>query len=115
MLKIIELFAGIGSQTQALKNIGVPHEVVAISEFDNFADTSYRALHGQVDNMGDITKIKKLPQADLWTYSFPCQDISNAGKQQGLAKGSGTRSGLLWEVERLLKVSQEYGELPIIC
>jgi len=36
------------------------------------------------------------------TYSFPCQDLSVAGKQAGMTKGSGTRSGLLWEVERLL-------------
>jgi DNA (cytosine-5)-methyltransferase 1 len=36
------------------------------------------------------------------TYSFPCQDLSVAGKQRGMTKGSGTRSGLLWEVERLL-------------
>ena len=38
----------------------------------------------------------------LLTYSFPCQDLSVAGKGRGMTKGSGTRSGLLWEVERLL-------------
>jgi DNA (cytosine-5)-methyltransferase 1 len=38
----------------------------------------------------------------IMTYSFPCQDLSVAGKQAGMKKGSGTRSGLLWEVERLL-------------
>ena len=38
----------------------------------------------------------------LLTYSFPCTDISNAGKMEGMEKGSGTRSGLLWEVERIL-------------
>lgn len=43
------------------------------------------------------------------TYSFPCQDLSLAGKQKGMHKGDGTRSGLLWEVERLLK---ECNELP---
>ena len=36
------------------------------------------------------------------TYSFPCQDLSVAGNQKGMEKGTGTRSGLLWEVERLL-------------
>lgn len=36
------------------------------------------------------------------TYSFPCVDISNAGRMAGFKKESGTRSGLLWEVERLL-------------
>jgi site-specific DNA-cytosine methylase/intein/homing endonuclease len=72
MLKVIELFAGIGSQTQALKNIGVPHGVIAISEIDKYALRSYEALHGAVNNLGDIREIQELPQADLWTYSFPC-------------------------------------------
>lgn len=39
----------------------------------------------------------------IMTYSFPCTDLSKAGKQQGMSRESGTRSGLLWEVERLLK------------
>ena len=54
MLKVIELFAGVGSQTQALKNIGVEHEVVAIAEFDKHADKTYRALHGEVNNLFDM-------------------------------------------------------------
>lgn len=113
MLKVIELFAGVGSQTQALKNIGVEHEVVAISDNDMHADKTYRALHDpNVNNLGDITKIQSLPKADLWTYSFPCQDISVAGLQRGLDQGSGTRSGLLWEVERLLIKAKEQGTLP---
>ncbi|MEG1520715.1 MAG: DNA cytosine methyltransferase [Clostridia bacterium] len=53
MLKVIELFAGLGSQTQALKNIGVEHEVVAISEIDKYAVQSYEALHGKANNLGD--------------------------------------------------------------
>lgn len=112
MLKIIELFAGIGSQTQALKNIGVEHEVVAISEIDKKAVNAYEALHGKANNLGDITKIDELPKADLWTYSFPCQDLSLNGNLKGCAKGSGTRSGLLWEVERLLDTAKENGTLP---
>lgn len=71
-LRLIELFAGIGSQTQALKNIGVPHKVVAISEIDKYAIQSYEAMHGKVNNLGDIREITSLPDADLWTYSFPC-------------------------------------------
>lgn len=39
---------------------------------------------------------------NLFTYSFPCQDLSTAGKGRGMKKGEGTRSGLLWEVERVL-------------
>lgn len=109
-LRLIELFAGIGSQTQALKNIGVSHKVVAISEIDKYAIKSYEALHGETNNLGDIREIAKLPEADFWTYSFPCQDISVAGKGAGIKEG--TRSGLLFEVERLLKVANENGTLP---
>ncbi|MCM1532930.1 MAG: DNA (cytosine-5-)-methyltransferase [Ruminococcus flavefaciens] len=71
-LRLVELFAGIGSQTQALKNIGVPHKVVAISEIDKYAIQSYEAMHGPTNNLGDIRKIDLLPDADMWTYSFPC-------------------------------------------
>ena len=109
-MKVIELFAGVGSQTQALKNLGIEHEVVAISEIDKYAIETYKQLHGDVDNLGDISKIQRLPKADLWTYSFPCQDLSIAGKLEGIKKG--TRSGLLMEVERLLDVAAFMGELP---
>lgn len=109
-LRLIELFAGIGSQTQALTNIGIAHKVVAISEIDKYAIQSYEAMHGKVNNLGDIRKIEELPDADLWTYSFPCQDISVAGKGAGIKEG--TRSGLLFEVERLLRVASEKGTLP---
>ncbi len=43
---------------------------------------------------------------DFLTYSSPCQDISNAGKQRGLEKDSGTRSSLLWYVEEAIKIKQ---------
>ena len=109
-LRLIELFAGIGSQTQALTNIGIAHRVVAISEIDKYAIQSYEAMHGTANNLGDIRKIEELPDADLWTYSFPCQDISVAGKGAGIKEG--TRSGLLFEVERLLRVALEKGTLP---
>ena len=62
--------------------------------------------------MGDISKIKKLPYADLWTISFCCQDISVAGKMKGLTPDSGTRSSLLWENIKLLKDSVERNEAP---
>ena len=52
-----------------------------------------------------------MPEADIWTYSFPCQDISIAGLRRGLVKGE-TRSGLLYEVGRLLDVAADNNELP---
>lgn len=63
------------------------------------------------NNLGDISKIESLPYADFWTYSFCCQDISVAGKQAGIVKGQ-TRSGLLYEVERLLNVAKINNTLP---
>lgn len=108
-IRVIELFAGIGAQHQALKDANIPHEVVAISEISANAVKAYEAIHGKVNNLGDITKIEHLPECDLLTYSFPCQDLSVAGIQKGMTKGSGTRSGLLWEVERLLNDIHEGG------
>lgn len=56
-IRMIELFAGIGSQTQALKNINIDHESVAIAEIDKYALQSYELLHGQVLNLGNISTI----------------------------------------------------------
>ena len=109
-IKVIELFAGVGSQAMALRNIGIDYEVVGISEIDKFAFKSYEAIHGKTCNFGDITKISELPYCDLLTYSFPCQDLSVAGKQKGIDKD--TRSGLLLEVKRLLLKAKENGALP---
>ena len=104
MLKVIEAFAGVGSQRMALRNLGIKHEVVGIFEIDKFALKSYEAIHGECPNLGDISKIdiKDIPKHDLFTYSFPCQDLSIAGKQKGMIRGV-TRSGLLYECERIIK------------
>ena len=104
MIKVFEAFAGIGTQRMALRNLGIEHEVVAIAEIDKYAIKSYEAIHGEVNNLGDISKIKTedIPDHDLFTYSFPCQDISLAGKGLGLDAGSGTRSGLLWECQKII-------------
>ncbi|PPE05539.1 DNA (cytosine-5-)-methyltransferase [Williamsoniiplasma lucivorax] len=74
------------------------------------------------NNFSDITKIngkdlyQKTNGFDLLTYSFPCQDLSTAGSfhggNQGMGKDSGTRSGLLWQIERILKELKTHGELP---
>lgn len=111
-LKVIELFAGFGTQSLALKYENIPHEIVGISEIDKFAIQAYEALHGKVHNYGDIIKVEKLDYADFWTYSSPCTNFSMAGKQAGGDKGSDTASSLIWEVERLLRQAKEDGVLP---
>ena len=116
-LRLIECFAGIGAQAKALTNLGIKYEHWGVCEWDKYAIQSYNAVHGTNFNPSDITKLtaSDLNIVDtehynyLLTYSFPCQDLSNAGKGAGMEKGSGTRSGLLWEVERLLN---ECTELP---
>ena len=106
MLRVFEAFAGYGSQSIALRNLGIEHEVVAISEIDKYAIKAYEAIHGPTNNLGDISKIdpKDIPDHDLFTYSFPCQDLSVAGKQAGLGKG--TRSGLLYECEKIIEAKK---------
>lgn len=56
-------------------------------------------------NYGDISKIneKNLLDIDLFTYSFPCQDISSLGKRKGFKKENKTRSSLLWDCEKIIK------------
>nr|DAO96099.1 MAG TPA: Cytosine specific methyltransferase [Caudoviricetes sp.] len=111
ILSVNELFSGIGAFRKALIRLGIPHEVVGISEIDRHAIKSYEAIYGATRNYGDISKVERLDYADLWTYGFPCQDISLAGGQAGPVKGV-TRSGLLYEVERLLWRAKADGEAP---
>lgn len=104
-IKIFEAFAGYGSQSMALKRLGIDFEVVGISEIDKYAIQAYMAVHGETHNYGDMSKIdwSSVPDFDFLTYSFPCTDISNAGKRKGLAEGSGTRSSLIWECRKAIE------------
>ena len=74
MLRVFEAFAGIGCQRLALDRTGIDYKLVGICEIDKYAIRSYEALHGSVNNIGDISKIKKedIPKHDLLIYSFPC-------------------------------------------
>jgi len=163
VLKMIETFSGIGSQTQALKNLRIDHKVVAIAEWDISAMYAYDILHnGEQDikslrhhtkeslisvlsrynlssngknpitlkalksmsiaqlkaiylsiernnNLVDISEVhsQDLPDADILTYSFPCQDLSVSGywhnNTGGIDRDAENRSTLLWQIERILK------------
>ena len=121
-IRLIELFAGIGSQAKALKNIGANFEHYRVVEWDKHSIKSYNAIHNTDFETSDITKIhaSDLGIVDtthyeyILTYSFPCQDLSLAGKGKGMEKGSGTRSGLLWEVERLLNECEELPQILLM-
>lgn len=172
-IRLIELFAGYGSQALALKYLGVQFEHYRISEWATKSIQAYKDLHATDDrtdysqgltlaeikawltgkistdystpataeqigrfsektartlynNMRATRNIGSITQATaddlaivntaeflyIMTYSFPCQDLSAAGNGAGMGKGSGTRSGLLWEVERLLNEIARGGARP---
>lgn len=115
-IRLIELFGGIGSQAMALRDIGADFEHYRLVEFDKYAVASYNAIHGTNFETSDIRNVhgadlgivERETFTYIMTYSFPCTDLSVAGKMKGMSKaeweqGNSTRSGLLWEVERILK------------
>ena len=106
MIRVFTAFSGYDSQCLALKRLGLPFELVGWSEIDKYAIQAHNALFPQWSerNYGDISKIdwEQVPDFDLFTYSSPCQDFSNAGLQRGAEEGSGTRSSLLWECRRAI-------------
>lgn len=111
MIRVFTAFSGYDSQCMALDRLAQSfpqfgYELIGWSEIDRYAVKAHDAVYPQWSgrNYGDISKIEwsQVPDFDLFTYSFPCQSVSAAGKQHGLSKGSGTRSSLLWECERAI-------------
>lgn len=109
-LRVFSAFSGYDSQCMALDRLGIDYELVGWSEIDKYAIQAHNAVYPQYGerNFGDISKIEwgNVPDFDLFTYSFPCQDISSAGKQGGLEEGSGTRSSLLWECGKAIEAKR---------
>ena len=110
-LRVCTLCSGYDSQCMALDRLHEhnPHfnyELVGWAEIDKYAIQAHNAVYPQwADrNYGDISRIdwQQVPDFDLFTYSSPCQDFSQAGKQAGGTEGSGTRSSLLWECRRAI-------------
>ena len=177
-IRLIEFFAGYGSQALALKYLGVPFEHWKICEWAVKSIQAYKDIHFTDDNIdysqeqyatdldllkntlyqlgisinynepmtekqidrlskkqlrtiynnivttNNLVNIQQVKGEDLeivdtdkydyiLTYSFPCQDLSLAGKGKGMSDTS-TRSGMLWEVERILTECKELGTLPQI-
>jgi DNA (cytosine-5)-methyltransferase 1 len=99
----IDFFAGVGGFTKGLVQAGMTCR--GYCENDKFALKSYRAIHSPSEEewfSEDIRTAKgaEIPYVDGWTAGFPCQNLSNAGDRSGL---HGERSGLFFEVIRLLK------------
>lgn len=110
-IRVFTAFSGYDSQCMALDrlhqhNPDFTYELVGWAEIDKYAIQAHNAVYPQwaERNYGDISKIDwaQVPEFDLFTYSSPCQDFSQAGKQAGGTEGSGTRSSLLWECRRAI-------------
>lgn len=90
-IRLIELFGGIGSQAMALRDIGANFEHYRLVEFDKYAVASYNAIHGTCFETADIRNVhgadlgivERETFTYIMTYSFPCTDLSVAGKMQG--------------------------------
>lgn len=114
-IRLATLFSGYDSQALSMERLkrdfpGFDYELVAWCEIEEAAIKAHNALFPQWSdrNLGDICKVdpNDVPDCDCLTYSFPCQDISNAGKQRGFEQGSGSRSSLLWECEKIIKAKR---------
>ena len=174
MLRVIELFSGIGAQAKALERIGKNYKIVKTCDWDANAIVAYWLIHNpqinlekydkisdeaidaflssktlsmdgkkiispvtykrlssdfkrllyiairDTHNMVSITDVKSsdIPDSiDVMTYSFPCQDLSACGywhgNKSGISRDAHNRSGMLWEVERVLKeMNSENRQLP---
>lgn len=108
-LRCFFAFEGYNSQGLALNRLKQHYPdfdwvCVGRSEIDKYAIQAADALFPEAKdkNYGDISKIdwNEVPDFDLLTYSFPCTNLSFAGKQEGCEEGSGTASSLLWECRK---------------
>lgn len=104
-LTVNDLFCGAGGMGRGFVQAGF--KVNYAIDFDKYAVQSYNTNMEHKAVQGDITQLKGIdvPYADVWTFGFPCQDLSVAGKQAGMIKGQ-TRSGLFYEVMRLLEETE---------
>lgn len=102
MIRLLELFGGIGACTKALKRLGIDYTVVDYVEIDKYAVASYNAINGTDFKPQDITTWDKDIEVDLIMHGSPCQDFSIAGNQAGGDEGSGTRSSLMYETVRIV-------------
>lgn len=106
-MTFLDLFAGIGGFRLGLELAG--HECIGYCEIDKFARRSYYAMHQVKEtewSATDVTNIKanEIPKANCWSFGFPCQDLSVAGKRKGI---DGKRSSLFFTITGLLAQLEE--------
>lgn len=97
-LTVNDFFCGCGGMGIGFKNAG--YEIVGAWDFDKFAVESYKANVGDHVQQADIKDMtwKEVPEASVWTFGFPCQDLSVAGKQAGMVLEC-IKCGHQWKIE----------------
>lgn len=121
MIKILELFGGIGSPRCALRNIGIPVKAIDYVEIDEKAVRSYNAMFSDELEYKTQSVVGWNLKPDILIHGSPCQDFSIAGHQgkataeagrinrgKGADKGSGTRSSLMWETIHIIEQMGEW-------
>jgi DNA (cytosine-5)-methyltransferase 1 len=103
MLKILELFGGIGSPRIALRNIGIPVKSIDYVEIDEKAVRSYNAMFDKELKYKSQNVVGFNLKPDILIHGSPCQDVSIAGHQLGADEGSETRSSLMWETLNIIE------------
>ncbi|MDD3049740.1 MAG: DNA cytosine methyltransferase [Candidatus Cloacimonetes bacterium] len=103
MLKILELFGGIGSPRIALQNIGIPVKAIDYVEIDEKAVRSYNAMFASELPYKTQNVCGWNLKPDILIHGSPCQDFSIAGHQKGADEGSETRSSLMWETLNIIE------------
>ena len=103
MVKLLELFGGIGAPRVALRNLGVTVKSIDYVEIDKNAVKSYNAIFSKDLYQQPNTVVDYNLQPDILVHGSPCQDFSIAGKQKGADEGTETRSSLMWETINIIK------------
>lgn len=103
MLRVLELFGGIGACSEALTQLGIEYEIADYVEIDKYAVASFNAIHNTNFEPQDICEWNKQIPVDFILHGSPCQDFSVAGRGAGGDEGSGTRSSLLYETVRIVE------------
>lgn len=101
MIKILELFGGIGAPRKALINLGIEHKSIDYVEFNEKAVRSYNAMFDNRYVPQNVIGYDLKP--DILVHGSPCQDFSIAGKQYGGNVADGTRSSLMFETIRIIE------------
>lgn len=108
MIKILELFGGIGSPRKALINLGIPVKAINYVEIDEKAVKSYNSIFKKDLEYRTQDVVGYNLKPDILIHGSPCQNFSIAGKQEGGDKGSNTKSSLMWETINIINQIGEW-------